>query len=527
MAALDIAVTDLDEMLAMCARYSKDPLGFVRWAFEWNEGELAGHVGPDTWQAETLQVIGERLASGEISVSQAVQIAVASGHGIGKSALVAWIILWAISTFEDTRGVVTANTESQLRTKTWAELAKWHRRCITNMLFECTATAIYSRDPAHEKTWRIDAAPWSERNTEAFAGLHNQDRRVLLIFDEASSIPDVIFETAEGALTDENTEIVWCVFGNPTRNTGRFRECFGRFKHRWITRQIDSRTARMTNKAQLEQWCKDYGEDSDFVRIRVRGVFPRAGSTQFIGSDLVDGAMTREARADVYDPLVLGVDVGRFGDDESVIYIRKGRDGRTHPPLKFRGLDTMQLAAKVSEQFNFYRADAVFVDGGGVGGGVVDRLRQLRVPVFDIQFGGSADRSMPGAEQTRYVNKRAEMWGWMREWLKGGAIPAEDQDMRSQLEGCEYGYVLLQGNECVALEKKADMKKRGLSSPDIADALALTFAYPVQKNMSAGRAAAGTTPRVQHDYDPYEHVSAQGSAGDHRVQREFDPFEHA
>lgn len=521
MPALKLDAAELAELQHDLGEFATDPLGFVHWAFPWGEGELTGHEGPDTWQADTLELITERVRGGA-GVSEAIQIAIASGHGIGKSALVSWIILWAISTFEDTRGVVTANTESQLRTKTWPELSKWHRRFIAGMLFECTATAIYSRDQAHEKTWRIDAIPWSERNTEAFAGLHNQDKRVVLIFDEASSIPDIIWETSEGALTDENTEMVWCVFGNPTRNSGRFRECFGRFKHRWITRQIDSRTARMTNKTQLAQWIADYGEDSDFARIRVRGIFPRAGSTQFIGSDLLDGAMSeeREPRASIHDPLVLGVDVARFGDDESTIVIRKGRDARTHPPIKLR-VDTMALASKVAETANFYRADAVFVDGGGVGGGVVDRLRQLKVPhVFDIQFGGSADRSMPGMEKARYANKAAEMWGWMREWLKGGCLPIDDQDFRAQLEGREYGYVLIQGEEAIALEKKADMKKRGLSSPDIADGLALTFAYHVNRSTTAGRAAAGATPLVQSEYDPYADANAHGS----RVLAEFDPY---
>ena len=502
MAALDLSEADLTEIIEHCALFSRDPLGFVLWAFDWGEGELEGHEGPDTWQIEILRDIGEGLKAGELSISQAVQIAVASGHGIGKSALVAWIILWAICTFEDCRGVVTANTESQLKTKTWAELSKWYRRCICANLFELTATALFSRDPAHEKTWRIDMAPWSERNTEAFAGLHNKDKRVLLVFDEASAIPTIIWETSEGALTDENTEIIWCAFGNPTRNTGRFRECFGRFRHRWIHKQIDSRTARMTNKAQLDQWVKDYGEDSDFVRVRVRGVFPRAGTTQFIGSDLVSEAATRESGATLYDPLILGVDVARFGDDQSVICIRKGRDARTHGFLKFSGLDTMSFASRVAEQYEFYRADAVFVDGGGVGGGVVDRLRQLRVPVVEVQFGGTADRSNPGADQNVYANKRAEMWGWMREWLKGGAIP-DEPDLKAELEGVEYGHVMLTGREAIQLESKKDMKKRGLPSPDAADALALTFAYPVQPNANAGRAAANRTPTVQHEYDPY------------------------
>ena len=115
--------------------------------------------------------------------------------------------------------------------------------------------------------------------------MHNQGKRIIALFDEASSIPDVIWETTEGALTDKDTEIIWGVFGNPTRNTGRFRECFagGRFQHRWQPRQVDSRTARLTNKEEIAEWINDYGEDSDFVRVRVKGIFPRAGSMQFVG----------------------------------------------------------------------------------------------------------------------------------------------------------------------------------------------------------------------------------------------------
>lgn len=495
------AESDLIEEIAKC---SANPLRYVMLAFPWGQGELVGdRASPDEWQTAMLKEIGDGLKGGNMTATQAIQIAVASGHGIGKSALVSWLILWAISTFEDTRGVVTANTENQLKTKTWAELAKWHRLCICKHWFEYTATALYAKDPSHEKTWRIDMVPWSERNTEAFAGLHNQGKRVILIFDEASAIPDIIWETAEGALTDKDTQIIWAVFGNPTRNSGRFRAAFGSLKHRWITRQIDSRTARMTNKEQIAQWVSDYGEDSDFVRIRVRGVFPRAGSTQFIGSDVIEAAASREAHASLYDALVLGVDVARFGDDESVIYIRKGRDGRTHAPLKFRGLDNMQLAARVIEQYEFFRADAIFVDGGGTGSGVVDRLRQLRAPVFDIQFGSVPDRSNPGQEALHYVNKVAEMWGVMRSWLAtGGAIP-DDVDLKAQLETRQYGYVMRDGRDAIQLEAKKDMKKRGLQSPDIADALALTFAYPVQPSQNAGRAAAGNTPRVQHEYDPF------------------------
>ncbi|MCP4450735.1 MAG: terminase, partial [Planctomycetes bacterium] len=225
---------------------------------------------------------------------QVIREAIASGHGIGKSALVAWLILWAMSTKVDTKGVVTANTERQLKTKTWAELGKWHRLSICSHLFEFTATALFCSDKEFEKTWRVDQVVWSERNTEAFAGLHNKGNRILLVFDEASGIPDTIWEVSEGALTDEETEIIWVAFGNPTRNTGRFKTIFGRLRHRWKTRHIDSRQVPGTNKKQIQEWVDDYGEDSDFVRVRVKGVFPRAGSNQFIAGDVVEGAQKRK-----------------------------------------------------------------------------------------------------------------------------------------------------------------------------------------------------------------------------------------
>jgi hypothetical protein len=191
---------------------------------------------------------------------------------------------------------------------------------------------------------------------------------------------------------------VWLAFGNPTRNTGRFRECFGRFRHRWDCAHIDSRQVEGTNKAQLAQWVLDYGEDSDFVRVRVKGVFPHTGSMQFISSVLVELAMSsrREGLATIYDPLIMGVDVARFGDDRSVIRFRRGRDGRSIPPIKLRGVDTMQLVARVVDENARYRCAAIFIGGGGVGGGVVDRCRQLGLQVTEVQFGAKSDRTTVG-----------------------------------------------------------------------------------------------------------------------------------
>ena len=477
-----------DELTEDLGRLSKDPYRFVLWAFPWGEEgtELAASTGPEAWQRDLLQ----KVRDGLLTTNQAILEAVASGHGVGKSALVSWLTLWAFSTFPGTRGVITANTETQLKTKTWVELNKWFRLFIARDLFKIVATRLSCRDPEMEEEWRIDQVPWSERTVESFAGLHNKGKRIIVIFDEASAIPDNIWETTEGALTDANTEIFWFVFGNPTRNTGRFRECFAGGKHAqtWSSRAVDSRQVSITNKDQIGKWAKAYGDDSDFFRVRVKGEFPRIGAMEFISRALAEEAAMRDL-PDVhkYDPLVIGVDVARFGDDETVIVIRKGRDGRSYEPVRLRGADTMTVAGRVSELVQQYHADAVFVDGGGVGGGVVDRLRQLRVSVIEVQFGSRPDNSNLDEANVAYANKRAEIWGAMRSWLIGGAIPGgpENKELIEQLSGVQYGF---NAANAIQLERKEDMKKRGLSSPDWADALACTFAYPVMANLEAGSA---------------------------------------
>ncbi len=477
-----------------------DPLGFVRWAFPWGEGVLAGHDGPEAWQTDVLGEIGRQLrANAQGEKSGPVRIAVASGHGVGKSALVAWLLLWASATVPSTRGVVTANTETQLKTKTWVELGKWHGLVTTHDFNELGATSLASRLPVPEGAGRIDVVPWAAHNAEAFAGLHNKGSRILVVFDEASAIADAIWETAEGAMTDADTEIVWIAFGNPTRTSGRFFECFNRFRENWHTQQVDSRTVSLTDKQQLARWVADYGEDSDFVRVRVRGQFPRAGTMQFIDGERVVGAMTRllDPATDTRLPLVMGVDVARFGDDRSVIFLRRGRDARSWPIEKHQGLDLMTLAGRVAERAAAEGVRAVFVDEGGVGAGVVDRLRQLGVPfVFGVNFGGAAERWDSDGAKPLYANKRAEMWGTMKDWLAQGIVPS-DAELRADLCGVEYGF---NGKNEIQLEKKDDMKKRGLASPDLADALALTFAHPVT-------GGSWDLPQAQEfyktDYDPF------------------------
>lgn len=477
--------------------YIMDPFGWVLDAFPWGEGELVGFEGPDEWQREFLEGIGEQLRAGE-DIGCVIREATASGHGIGKSALVSWLILWAIDTLEDTKGVVTANTESQLKTKTWSELSKWYRLLKTKGSFTLGATALYSNDAEHEKTWRIDQIPWSERNTEAFSGLHNKGRRVLLIFDEASAIPDIIWEVSEGALTDEGTQIIWCVFGNPTRNTGRFKDCFtGSVKHRWRTRQIDSRTCAMTNKTLLKQWVEDYGEDSDFVKIRVRGMFPSMSARQFISVADVDAAFGRQLRKEQYEfaSKILTVDPAWEGDDELVIGMRQGlffRILRTIP----KNDNDIQVASIIASLEDSEGADAVFIDAG-YGTGIVSAGRTFGRTWQLVWFAGES--SNPG-----YLNKRAEMWGLMRDWLKlGGAIP-QDSVLYNDLIGPETAG---RADGKIQLESKSDMKKRGLRSPNRADSLALSFAFPVTKRTWRGPKQSFAIT----EYDPLEGADSLNS----------------
>ena len=327
------SMTKLDlELVEDIAAFYDDPEGFVRYVFPWGQAgtPLADETGPDVWQCEVMGEIRSAIRSGA-DVQTAVQIAVSSGHGIGKTGFVAWIILWFMSTRDFPQVVVTANTKTQLTTKTWRELSKWHKLSINQAWFGWTATKF--AHVLYPEVWFAAAIPWTEHNSEAFAGTH--EKHVLVVFDEASAIADKIWEVTEGAMTTPGA--MWLAFGNPTQTTGRFSQCFGKFKHRWTTRQIDSRTAKMANKAQIQKWIDDYGEDHDFVRVRVRGVFPRAGSLQFISLDTVAKAQRRKSEglepltdAPVKRPGLFKLD-DQLSDDTEAELVPDGKGGLRRP----------------------------------------------------------------------------------------------------------------------------------------------------------------------------------------------------
>ena len=327
--------TPLDELFAKLAGFRDNPAGFVHWAFPWGEPgtDLEDQTGPEPWQLDQLNRIGDVIKAGG-DMGCVLKEDVASGHGVGKSCQVSWLILWAISTGADTRGVVTANTDTQLKQKTWAELAKWYAMFIAKQLFTLTATSIFiAQDKERAKKWRIDQAPWSKENTEAFAGMHNRGKRLIVIFDEASSIDDKVYEVATGALSDANTEIFWFRYGNPTRTSGEFfkqsmagssSNARGNIVHNVVS--VDSRSISFTNKEQLQEEIQEYGEDSDFVRVRIKGMFPRAGYDNFIAPGVVTDARRRRLQPLVYasHQKILAIDPARFGNDFSVLTLRQG-----------------------------------------------------------------------------------------------------------------------------------------------------------------------------------------------------------
>lgn len=468
------------ELAEWCASVANDPYAFVMGAYPWREeGPLQDHDGPDIWQTEFLKNLGKSVKkngfNGKHTVS-AIREAVSSGHGIGKSTMVAWLVDWIMSTRPYCRGTITANTFTQLETKTWAAIQTWTKMCITSHWFVVTSNRMYQKD--HKESWFCSPQSSKEDNSESFAGQHAETSTSFYIFDEASAIPDSIYEVAEGGLTDGEPMIF--LFGNPTRNSGTFfNAVFGKLRARWHQTIIDSRKSRFTNKEQIKEWETDWGEDSDFFRVRVKGMAPNASDSQFIDHQRVLDAQKRVVYVPPDEPLVVGCDLAWGGADENVIRFRRGKDARSIPPIRIKGEFTrepsvlvLKLADVLSKEWNGRKVDMLFLDSAGIAGAIGPKLRAMGYTnIMEINFGADSPN-----DKRRFM--RDHMWAEMKDWLLTGAI-----DAHSGLESDLTAPGMRNDNKHrIWLESKETMKRRGVDSPDDADALALTFAAPVSVN---------------------------------------------
>jgi hypothetical protein len=513
------------EVLSAVGEFFYDPLGYVMFAFPWGKtpetsvvklvepwkSRYNSEYGPDVWACQFLDSLGEQILQRNFDGRTAVnpiRFATASGHGIGKSTLVAWLVKFILDTRPYSKGVITAGTQDQLKTKTWAELGKWHNMSLTKDLFRYSAGrgSMFLKS-VYADNWFAAASTCKEENSEAFAGLHAATSTPFYIVDEASAVPDKIYEVMRGGLTDG--EPMQFLFGNPTQNSGGFYEaCQGDQAHRYITRSIDSRDVAITNKAYFLEMEKDYGSESDMFKVRCRGLFPKTGTGQFIPTHLVEEAMSREVpgnyHSDRHNPLVIGVDVARHGDDETVIWPRIGYDARSFGPRRFSGLDTIQVAGQVIAYANQFVAlgrkpDAIFVDATGLGWGVYDQLKRTGHNVFAVNFGSGA------VNTSKYRYRSDELWGNLRDAMERLILPQRTggaglaTDIFKHLTQREFEFL---DNGKIHLERKKDMKSRLGFSPDLADALAVTFAQDV---IAMNTPVVMNSPMMAiHDYDPLE-----------------------
>jgi len=466
------------ELAHAVSEFYADPLGYVRFAFPWNEPDtpLESYKEPRIWQCEVLDWLGSEIKARRfdgITPVPPIRGAVSSGHGAGKGALTGMLTNFIMSTRVDAKGTVTANTSTQLDDKTWAAILWWNKQSITDRWFEANTQILYRK--GHRESWRVTPQTCAPENSEAFAGQHSERSTSFYINDEDSNVPEVIHEVQEGGLA--KGEPIYLLFGNPTRRGGSFYDAvFGTKRHRWKSWIIDVRKVEGHNAGNVKEYIEDYGEDSDFFRVRVMGLPPNASDAQFIDSQRVLDAQKRRVEVLPDEPLVAGCDLAWGGSDFNVIRFRRGRDARSIPSIRIPGkltadpaVLTNRLADVLTSTYSGHKVAMLFLDSAGIAGPIAQRLRDLgHRNVTEVNFGADSPN-----DKRRYY--RDHMWAEMKAWLSTGSIDAAPRlEIDLQTPGLRPD-----NKQRIWLESKEDIKKRGEKSPDDGDALALTFAQPV------------------------------------------------
>lgn len=427
--------------------YRADPVLFVK--------EVLG-VEPDEWQQDFLNAV----ASGERKIS------IRSGHGVGKSTTASWAMLWFLLTRYPVKVVVTAPTSAQLYDALFAELKRWVKELPQPIqdLLDVKQERIELKASATEAF--ISARTSRAEQPEALQGVHSDN--VMLVADEASGVPEAVFEAAAGSMSGHNALTI--LLGNPVRSSGFFFDTHNRLKDEWWTKRVSCIDSARVSKEYVDDMKSRYGEESNAFRIRVLGEFPKSDDDTIIPMDLLESAKHRDTRAYEDAPIIWGLDVARFGSDSSVLC--KRQSNVVHTLERWRNLDLMQLTGAVVAQYEACdhknRPAEILVDSIGLGAGVVDRLRELKLPARGINVSESP------AMGATYLNLRAELWHKAKAWLekRDCKIP-NNEDLIGELATVRYTFT---SNGKIKIESKDDIRRRGLKSPDMADAFVLTFA---------------------------------------------------
>jgi hypothetical protein len=474
--------TEVDQWLVSCYAH---PLRYVLGAWTWGVGALEGSDGPKPWQRQFLLDLGAHVQAHRFNGRDpvpTVKMAISSGVGPGKTALLAWVLHWLMDTRPDCKCRVTANTVTQLETVTWAEVRKWGALKLTANRWTMTSEQLYATgDRVNWFAVRTTCAP---ENAQAFAGWHNRTSTTANFYDEGGTIPEEIFEKGRGIEVDG--ESFQFVFGQCSRRSGQLhRAVFGAERDAWDHRIINGYDV-VTSPvvlAKYKEWEDTYGgEDCDYCRVHIKGLPPNADELQYIDHLRVLQATKNSVQIVQGDPLIAGVDVSGGGSAWSVCRFRRGNDARSIPPIRLTGQQTVAndralLVSKLANALNEHAIDAMFIDSA-FGAVIVSKLRDMGFKqVFEVTFGGESPELMADGKTPRDANMRAFMYRKCKEWLPLGCIPERDQRLQDDLEG--PGYHINRRNQLV-IESKESMADRGVPSPDDGDGLVLTFAQKVR-----------------------------------------------
>lgn len=394
------------------------------------------------------------------------KVSIRSGHGTGKSTFESWCVLWFMACYFPCKIPCTAPTSHQLNDVLWAEVAKWHRQ-LKERIPELGAEFEWKTErfvlTSHPQESFAVARTSRPENPEALQGFHSEN--ILFLIDEASGVAEQVFQVAEGALSTDGAFVVMAA--NPTREDGYFYDSHHKMRHAWACLHWDGEESPLVSKTYIEEMRQKYGVDSPIYQVRVKGNFATA-TDGVIPLSLCLDAMSRQVEKTQAE-IRWGLDVARFGDDSTALAKRKGNT-QLEPTKEWFGKDLMQTVGILKQEYDTAKEkpSVICIDVIGIGAGVVDRCKEIGLPVAGVNVAESA--SVDG----KYNRLRDELWFKGREWLEARDCKfCDDEALIAELTTPKYSIL---SNGKLKVEGKDEMKKRGVMSPNRADAWLLTFA---------------------------------------------------